>query len=73
MRDFIYNLFVKHFLPKHSLTMGEYVKDLADNMYRIEAAYYNDKLQPFYLAVDQYGGIRSLPAYGIEKIPDEDF
>jgi len=68
MRNLIYKLFVKYFLPKHQLVIGDYIKDLADQRYRVEALYYDTSLQSVVIAVDENGNLRSFVEKGIDKI-----
>lgn len=72
MKQIFFNLFVKYFLPKHTLHVGEYIKDLAENKYRIEAVYYDIKLEPIIIASDVNGAMRSFPERGLERTMDED-
>ena len=67
MRNLIYNLFVKYFLPKHELVVGEYIEDLAGSKYLVEATYYDINLNPLIIAVDENGQLRSFPIVEIKK------
>lgn len=68
IKNFIYRIFVKYFLPRHRITIGEYIQDMSDRKYRVEATYYDTKLNPILIAVDEKGVMRSFPEKGIDKV-----
>lgn len=73
MKKTIYSLFVKYFLPKHSLVSGQYLKNLNDEKFRIEKCFYSQDLIPVYICTDQSGNIREVPGLGIKKLDEVDF
>ncbi len=71
IHNLIYNFFVKYFLPKHKLTVGEYIADLAGQKYKIEATYYDINLKPLIIAINEDGQFRSFPIVEIQKIKEK--
>ena len=70
MKNLIYRLFVKYFLPKHNLTQDQYIEDMAGERYRIDACYYTEKLTPIYIVTDKNGQIRSFPQEIVGEVND---
>lgn len=73
IRDFIYSLFVKNFLPRHKFGVGEYIKDLNETKYRVEALYYDTNLQPILIAIDKDDNLRSFPDKHLERTNEDHF
>lgn len=73
IKKFIYKYFVEYFLPKHSLFVGEYIKDLTGARYRVEAIYYSIELEPVIVAADIEGRLRSFPQRGLERVHEDSF
>lgn len=74
MKNLLYKLFVKYFLPKHKF----YVHDiLASGMalevrYRVEARYYNENLKPILIVTDKTGRMFSIEEAGLVRAESEE-
>jgi hypothetical protein len=70
MKNVIYRLFVKYFLPKHRLVQDQMIKDISGELHRIEALFYTKDLKPIYIVSDRNGKIKSFPENVIELVND---
>lgn len=70
MKTYIYNLFVKYFLPKHKLAQDQMIKDISGELHRIEALFYTKDLKPIYVVSDKNGRIKSFPETVVEVVND---
>jgi len=68
VRDFIYNIFVKYLLPKHILSVGEYIEDMAGAKYKIEGLYYSLSLRPILIVKSSGGEYRSFPEAVVDRV-----